>query len=297
VLVARRARQVRKTLGLAEPRLRGRAVTFGAIVAAGALLGLAAAQPVVERTRTLEQRTDAEAFVVLDVTRSMLARDDAESQTRIERAKDAAITLRSALAGVPVGVISLTDRVLPHLFPSTNADVFETTIERSLDIEQPPPRSSFATSATRLDSLATIRTQRYFDPIKSKRLLLVLTDGETQPVSGALLATQFLRPPQVETVFVQFWGADERVFVGRVPEAGYRPDPSSRAVLEGVAESVRGSAFDEREVGAAGQKARELLGTGPTVEVGRFDGSVPLAEYLALAAVVPVLFLLWRRDR
>ena len=41
-----------------------------------------------------------------------------------------------------VGIASLTDRVLPHLFPSTDVDVFEATIERSMAIERPPPRSS-----------------------------------------------------------------------------------------------------------------------------------------------------------
>ena len=114
----------------------------------------------------------------------MLARRDPGSPERLERAKAAARTLRAALPEVRFGIASLTDRTLPHLFPSIDQEVFESTLTRSLGIEQPPPRSSLATNATSLDALATIRTQRYFAPKSSKRLLIVLTDGESQPVSG-----------------------------------------------------------------------------------------------------------------
>ena len=73
--------------------------------------------------------------------------------------------------------------------------MFEATLDRSIGIERPPPRSSFATGGTTLDALATIRTQRYFAPAARKRLVIVLTDGETQPVAGARLAALFRRPP------------------------------------------------------------------------------------------------------
>ena len=74
------------------------------------------------------------------------------------------MTMRASLPDVPVGLVSLTDRVLPHLFPSTDQDVFAATLERSLGIEKPPPRSSFATGATSLNALATLRGLRYFTP-------------------------------------------------------------------------------------------------------------------------------------
>jgi hypothetical protein len=160
VLVRRRAGRVRATLGLVEPRAAGLVVAVVAVLAAGAFLGLAAAQPVVERSTTVRTRTDVEAFVVLDLTRSMLARRDTGSATRVERAKTTAVTLRRSLPEIRVGVASLTDRTLPHLFPSVDQDVFEATLDRSLGIERPPPRSSFATVATSLDALATIRTHR-----------------------------------------------------------------------------------------------------------------------------------------
>jgi hypothetical protein len=296
-LVRRRARRVRATLGLVEPPPSRLVLTLATMVAAGTFLGVAAAQPVVERTTTARIRTDAEAFVVVDISRSMLASRGSGGEQRIDRAKSVARELRLSLGDIRFGVVSLTDRVLPHLFPSADADVFEATLDRSLGIEQPPPRSSLATSATKLDALAAIRTLRFFSPLSRKRLLVVLTDGETQPVAGARLGALLRRPPTIETVFVHLWHAEERVFTGNVPEAQYRPDPSARAILDGIAKSIGGSVYAEGDIAPATQKARELIGSGPTVVRGQQAGRVPLAPYLAAAALAPLALLLRRLDR
>ena len=42
----------------------------------------------------------------------------------------------------------MTNRVLPHLFPSANEDIFQATLERAIGIERPPPPSGLATVAT-----------------------------------------------------------------------------------------------------------------------------------------------------
>jgi hypothetical protein len=297
VLVRRRARRARATLGLVEPRAGGLVVAVVAMFAAAAFVGLAAAQPVVERTTDVRERTDAEAYVVLDVSRSMLARRGSGGTTRLERAKAAAVGIRSTLAEVRFGVVSLTDRTLPHLFPSIDQDVFEATVDRSLGIERPPPRSSFAALATSLEALATIRTHRYFAPATRKRLLVVLTDGESQPVAGARLASLFRRPPAIDVVFVHVWDAEERVFTAGAPEPQYRPDRSARIALDGLAKLLSGAVYAESEAGAAAQKARELVGDGPTVVRGEHSGEIALAPYLAAAVFAPLALLLWRRDR
>jgi hypothetical protein len=295
--VRRRARGIRATLVLDEPPKRSLLAPLAALLAAGALLALAAAQPVVEWTTDREVRTDAEAFVVLDVSRSMLAQRDVDAPMRIDRAKAAARAIRSSLPEVPVGVASLTDRVLPHLFPSADEDVYAATIERALAIERPPPRSSFLTGATSLDSLATVRGHRYFSPAAISRLIVVLTDGESQPVSNARLGGLFRRDPAIETVFVQFWDENEKVFSRGVPEPQYVPDPSARATLDRLAASTKGAVYSEGQVDAASRKARQLLGSGATVVQGEHAGQVALASYLAAAALLPLALLLWRRDR
>jgi hypothetical protein len=148
VLVARRGGRLRAAL--AVPRASGWRLTVPTLAAAAvaALFGVAAAQPVAEQETALEVRTDAEAYVVIDISRSMLARSGLGGTMRLARAKAAAVKLRSALPDIPVGVASLTDRVLPHLFPSADADTFRATVALSLGIEQPPPRSSLITTAT-----------------------------------------------------------------------------------------------------------------------------------------------------
>jgi hypothetical protein len=292
-----KAAHAREELGVSEPRTRSLALPLGGLVVGGMLLGLAAAQPVFEWTSDRSVRTDAEAFVVLDVSRSMLAQQDLETPSRIDRAKAAATTLRASLLDVPVGIASLTDRVLPHLFPSTNAGVFEATLERSIAIERPPPRSSFATGATSLNALATLRGLRYFTPSSKERLAIVLTDGETQPVANARLGGLFRRDPAIDVIFVQFWGEDERVFTRGVPEPQYLADPSARPTLDRLAASAKGAVYSEAQLDAAASKARDFLGSGPSVVRGEKAGQLALAPYLAAAALLPFGLLLWRRDR
>lgn len=295
--IRRRASATRAVLGVTQPPRRSLLAPIAALVAGGLLLALAATQPVFAWTRDRTVRTDAEAYVVLDVSRSMLAQQGLDSPQRIERAKEAAKQLRRALLDVRVGVASLTDRLLPHLFPSSDERVFDATIERSVAIERPPPRASFLTGATSLNALATMRGLRYFTPTSTARVAIVLTDGESEPVANARLGGLFKRDPPIGLVFVQFWNEDEKVFTRGTPEPQYTPDSSARATLERLAASTGGAVYSEGQVGAAGRKARSLLGSGPTVVQGERAGKIALAPYLALVALFPFGLLLWRRDR
>jgi hypothetical protein len=295
--ITRRGDRLRRFLGIGPLRRVALLVPVLAAVVAASLVGLAAAQPVVEQTVDRRVRTDAEAYVVFDVTRSMLARRSAGSASRLARAKREANVLRAALANVPIGIASYTDRVLPHLFPSVDDAVFRATVERAVGIEKPPPRSSFMTNATSLDSLAAVPVERFFALTAKKRVLVVFTDGESQAVNVGRLARVFSRPPGLRVVFVQLWSADDHVYTRGVPEAQYRPDPSARANLEELARATDSSVYGEQELGAAIAKARSYLGSGPTVVRGTRTSRHALAPYLAFAAFFPLAVLLWRRDR
>jgi hypothetical protein len=295
--IRRRASTTREALGVTQPARRSLLTPIAALVAGGLLLALAATQPVFAWTRDRTVRTDAEAFVVLDVSRSMLAQKDLGSPQRIARAKEAAKELRRGLPDVRVGVASLTDRVLPHLFPSADEKVFDATIDRSVAIERPPPRASYLTGATSLNALATMRGLRYFTPTSTARVAIVLTDGESDPVANARLGGLFRRDPAIGLVFVQFWNEDEKVFTRGAPEAQYTPDPGARATLDRLAASTDGAVYSESQLGAAERKVREDLGSGPTIVQGERAGKVALAPYLALLALFPFGLVLWRRDR
>src|SRR5439155_13703889 len=156
-LLELRARRVSAHLRLEPPPLRTRLGVPGAIAVVAGLLGIAAAQPVVSGTRTRVGRSDAQVYVLFDASRSMLAQASAGAPTRLARAKQLALKLRHDLPDVPVAIASLTDRVPPHLFPSLDADVFQSTLKDSIGIERPPPAGTenLATDYNTLGDTAT----------------------------------------------------------------------------------------------------------------------------------------------
>lgn len=291
----RRARNVRTTLGLAQRPLRALVSVAVALAAVPCLLALAAMQPIVETTKTIEERTDAEVFIVADVSRSMLASSGSGAPTRLERVQTDAEALRAELPGVPVGILSLTDRLLPHLFPTVDESVFRSTLAKSIGIERPPPALFFSTRATQLNALAGIPERGFFSPSARKRVLVVYTDGESQPVDEELTRA-FARKPRVETLFVHVWGRDERIYESGAPERGYTPDPSSAAALRRVGDLTDGRVFAESDAGAAGAAARELLGDGPTRARALEGERRALMPYATMLALLPLGFVLLRRN-
>jgi hypothetical protein len=291
----RRVRRIRAALGLAGSPLASRLPLALALAAVPALAGLAAAQPVVETPESVQERTDAEAFVLMDISRSMLASGRPASATRFERAREVAMQLAGALPAVPVGVASFTDRSLPHLFPTTDRRVLETTLADAIDVERPPAGLFFTEHATTFDVLAAFPQYDYFSPSARKRLLVVLTDGEGRELQ-ADLAGPFRETPRIETIFVRFWSEDERIYETGVPEEGYEPDPASGGQLAHVASLVGGRVFDEASAAEAIGAARTLLGTGPTRERVLEGGRRALMPWITLAAALPLGLVLLRRN-
>jgi hypothetical protein len=292
-----RARRTRRAIGLAEPPRRSQVFPALALAAAAALVGAAAMQPVVSLDEQRRVRTDAEALVVVDTTRSMLASATPTSPSRIARAKAVTAALHDVLPDVPVGLASITDRTLPHLFPSPDGEVFRSTLQKAIGIERPPPVHTFVRRVTDLEALSAVATQGFFSPTVRRRVLVVVTDGESLPGARARLAPLFRRPPGIASVFVHVWDRDERVFRGRTPEPGYRADPDARAALDRLAAEVGGEVFAESELVRASEALPGLVGSGPSVVQGERRRDIALAPYFVAAAFVPLLLVLWRRDR
>ena len=291
----RRAGRIRDELGLEEPSLRSRAPLVVCVAAVPLLLGIAAAQPVLGTERSVPERTDAEALFVMDTSRSMLAADGPESTTRFDRAVEAASAIHDRIPQVRSGTVSMTDRLLPHALPTTDRRVFETTLRRSIGVELPPPAFTYSTYATGYDVLAGIPQRRYFSRTAKKRVLVVLTDGESRPF-GAELGSAFPGKPAIQTVFVRFGNTDERIYATGEAE-GYVPAKNSEAALERAAELVDGQAFSEEEVSAAGDAVAEIIGEGATSDRKIPGARVALMPWVTLAAFLPLGFLLWRRNR
>ena len=293
LLGSRRRRRLLALLGLEPAPLARRVATALAAAAACALLVAAAAQPVLVRSQTRDVRTDSELYVVLDVSRSMAASTSPASATREERAKRFAVAFRSALPQIPAGVASFTDRVLPHLVPSPDVASFDATIAQAIGIDRPPPSEPvrLATSYTALSEL--VRTGG-FAPRVTHRLLVLLTDGESQPYSPARVVHS-LESARTGLIVVRFWRSDERVFVHGI-SAGYVPARASSGPFGSLGRlSAGGRVFGERQAPAAARVARSFFGSGPTRRLGGRRQSQPLAPWLTLAALLPLGLLLGRR--
>jgi hypothetical protein len=291
-VAARRAARGRLLLGLEAPHAT-RDVALVALVAVPLLLGVAATQPALRTHHEVRVRTDAEAFFVFDVSRSMLASSSPTASTRLDRARADALRLRAAIPDVPAGVATLTDHVLPHLFPTPDRAAFASTIEGAIGIERPPPEA-IDPNATSFDVVPDLLTQGYFQPSTRTRLVVLLTDGESrafdaQTVGGELRGARLL--------VVRIWKANERVYGpgGRIEEA-YRPDPGSESIVRALAAAAGGRAFDAAQLAQAEATLRAQAGTGPTRKRGLAPRTTTLAPYVALVVLGPLALLLWRRN-
>jgi hypothetical protein len=292
-LLERRARKVRRVLGEPQPPLRSVLPLAVSLAAVPLLLALAVAQPIQERSKRHVDRADAQAYAVLDTSGSMQASLRPSSPTRLARAKAEALALRRRLPDVRFGIASMTDRTLPHLFPSGDLSVFEATLAQSVGIERPPPSISTlrATSFSSLDSLAV--RGFYTAP---RRVAIVFTDGEADEPTAQVLRD--LHRANIRFVFVQVWEPTERIYVGTVPDPNYRPDRRSGAALRQAAALTGGRAVGSGDLARLLSATRgELGGGGRTETLEQQDlRQVPLAKWFVLAALFPLAFVLWQRN-
>jgi len=286
----RRADAVRRVLRLPPPgpgRARARVALVALVVA---LLALTAAQPALTRNEDVRTRRDAQVLFVVDVSRSMAASPGPNDATRLDRAAAAAARLRAEVPTVAAGVATLTDRVLPALFPVPQGAGFDGVLRRGLAIENPPPQRS-ATRATSFDALAQIPGNGFFDPKARRRIVVVLTDGESGPVQTGDVASAFASVPGFETMFVRVSRPGESIYDadGRREDA-YRTDPSSGATVDSLASALGARSFDEGSLDAAGRELRRLAGDGPTTtSPGTVRTLTPLAPYTAALALLATL--------
>jgi von Willebrand factor type A domain len=288
-----RTAKVRAALRLAPPG-GTRRQTIAALVGLALLVGLGAAQPVLEQTREHSARTDVQAFFLLDTSRSMLASRGVGEPTRFDRARDAARRLRAGLPELPIGIASLTDRVLPLVFPSANPETFERVLRYSIAVDRPPSRDADNTRASALDATVAVSERHFFRGIR-RRLLVVFTDAETQRLHPAALSRAF-SDSGLETILIRVGDASERVYRPDGTEEPYSPDQGSASAAQTYAESVGGRAFDEGEVDDAIDAARDAIGSGPSAVRVEASDVRPLGPFVFLGALVPLSFLLWRRN-
>jgi hypothetical protein len=189
----------------------------------------------------------------------------------------------------------MTDRVLPDLLPVPDAGGFDGVVRRAVAIENPPPAGT-SVVATSYAVLSGIASGNYFEPHVTRRIVVLLTDGESNPFDPGYIASALPASQGYRFVGVRFWNANEQVYdSGGRPEPGYHPNPAGGALMSGLAAAMGGRSFPESDVSAAASYLRALTGTGPTVRSGDIVRSqqalapfvAALAVLLLLAAVAP----------
>jgi hypothetical protein len=294
-LMELRTRRLRRLFSLRTPRRRELVAAAVALALVPALVGVAAAQPVVIHRKAVTERVDAQVYLVFDTSLSMSARTGPHGPTRLARAKREAEALIPQLGNIPVGIATLTDRVLPSLLPTTSVPLVLRTVNQSVRIDEPPPSLRYHGRASTLESLAELEDDRIFPPGVAHPMLVVFTDGEEKappPFTGFSYAQQFAIPP----FFVHVWAPTERHYVDGRIDPNYLPDPTSGSLLAHVAAVSHGRVLREGDVGGLLAAIHAKAGSKPATATLLGFRRVALGQWFLLAGIFPLGFLLYRRN-
>jgi hypothetical protein len=294
-LAQTRMEHIRRLFSLTTPRRRELAGVVAALALLPVLMGVAAAQPVVVRHHLLGQRQDTQAFFVFDTSQSMNARTGPHGPTRLARAKQEAEEVARKLGDIPVGLAAMTDRVLPVLMPTPNFGLLRRTLNESVGINRPPPGQIYHGRATTFSALYPIGNSHFYSPGVGHEILVVFTDGEAAPIRTSI-GYDLARAMSVRPLFVQVWAPTERIYVhGRV-NSRYKPDPTSPSALSRFATAAHGRVFGENDLHALTETIRADAGSSPVKTSVVGFARVALAPWFVLAGVIPLGFLLYRRN-
>ena len=294
-LAQTRMERIRRAFSLRTPRRRELVGIIVALALLPVLMGVAAAQPVVVQHKLLGQRLDVQAFFVFDSSTSMSARTGPHGLTRLERAKQEAEEVIPKLGDIPVGVATMTDRVLPDVMPTTNSALIRRTIEQSVGIDRPPPSQVYPGRATTFSALYPIPYSNFYNPGVEHRILVVFTDGEAVRINS-LVGYELARAMTVHPLFVHVWAPTERIYVHGRMYPHYRPDPTSTRELTRFATAAHGRVFGENDLNDLAKTIRAEAGNDPVTTQVLGYARVALAPWFVLAGVIPLAFLLYRRN-
>jgi hypothetical protein len=124
----------------------------------------------------------------------------------------------------------------------------------------------------------------------------VLTDGESRPFAAERVAA-VLRRARIRPVLIRLGSPRERVWGAGGKSESYRPQRGAGVELARAAVILGGPAYDEGEAGAAIAAIGAAIGHDGTRGRRASTTSIrALAPFLALASLLPVAFVLWRRN-
>ena len=202
---------------------------------------------------------------------------------------------RAAIPDVPVGIASVTDRVLPHLFPSTSENAFTAVLDRAMGVERPPPDWSGRGRVTSLAALSAIATNNFYSAAARKRASPSCspTARRCRPTSA-----RFARGCSAATSRRSSSATGATTTASTARAARPRPTGPTPAARRRCATSAPRSTAgsSRRTTSPASSSTTRILGSGPNGRRGRELQTVEWAPAALALAFVPLLFLLWRRN-
>jgi hypothetical protein len=153
---------------------------------------------------------------------------------------------------------------------------------------QPPPAFLTAARASQLGALTLVADRSYFNPGLRKRVLVVLSDLDSDlfSLNGTL---NLLRQHRIEPFLMRIAAPGERIF-----DARRRPEPyiSVSTVTVGSLRSAGWHAYEEGRTGQVIADIRRYLGTGTTRPSGVIETQHSLSRLAASSALLVVLALM-----
>jgi hypothetical protein len=166
-------------------------------------------------------------------------------------------------------------------------------VQQSVGIEQPPPSLRYKGRATTLRALVPIGRSQFYSVGVTHRILVVFTDGES---SGPLQPGPGDATLDVPPLLVHVSRLGEQIYRKGAVDKRYVSDPTSGALLQQFASITRGRVFGEDQMGALADAIRAAAGHETARTTVQQYARVPLAPWFVLAGVLPLGFLLYRRN-
>lgn len=262
-------------------------------LAAGLLLvAVSAVQPAVATVGKRPARTDAQVWVVIDTSNSMLASSGPGAPTRLAQAKRFASQVQQQLADVPTGVAIMTNRILPLLPPTVDRSIFSTVVNQTVKPNTPPPVGWYLTAnATGFNVLNNLADLNFYGAAKQK-LAIVVSDMESDEFSASWVA-QRLKSAHVKLLLVRAGSAGDKIYLkGTKADSAYKPQLEYLSQATKLAALFGHQMLPASAVGRTVAAARQDLGSGPVSNSGNQHELLSLSPYLLLAALPLLVFAL-----
>jgi hypothetical protein len=264
----RRERRAARAVGL-EPqrvwRAADRAVCAGIVVA---LAVFAASEPSLRQTSRVKLRKDAEAYLFVDASASMLASVSPSAPTRLQQARTASARFAQELPpDLPLGAGAFPQSPLPLTMPIGDRQLFITAIDRQTYPGTLPEHYYGGKTATNFANLSYLTSARFFLPTSQSRIVILVTDAEGPSFDSTATAAS-LEKEHIKLVVVRVGSPRDRIWVrtahhSPVTNPKFVSDLSDLGELRLLSSETGGGFYGENEVGAAIAKVERLAGHGP----------------------------------